>query len=104
MREANFKISTMAADGILFVIVQVPMRASKQAIRTCMFKIEEALAAADQISDTQLRDLWWEQKDFSDNRKCFTLRRAYIDPDCPRKFDLALRAASSVDSPSARVH
>jgi hypothetical protein len=95
MHDEPFAISVVAADGVLFVTVQIPDGAERDAIDACMFRITNAFAVVEQLQDNQLDNLPWEKK-HSGHCPCYVVRREFTDPYYPQKFDLALRSMATL--------
>src|SRR5271163_4459925 len=91
MIETEFDIDVLAADGTLFVSVQVPSGASREAIELCLFKIASAFAGVEQISEKDLPGLVWERKRTAHHANSFVARRPFADPAYPQRFDAELR-------------
>ena len=88
--ETEFDVSILAADGTLFVSVQIPTGASREAIESCLFKIENAMAVVEQISQKGLHGLVWERQT-ARRASCLVARRLFSDPEYTKKFDTEFR-------------
>ena len=91
MGDADVEISVIAADGILFVSVRVPLSASRDVVEARMLKVTEAFASVERIDGKLLQELLWERKPHDDRIQLFVLSREYENLDYPRLFDCALR-------------
>jgi hypothetical protein len=68
-----------------------------------MFQIADAFAAVECLSEKEIQDLFWEQKQLSQTEHCITLRRSFSDPEYPQKFDAAFRRLTC-DFEGVRFH
>jgi hypothetical protein len=90
-----FAISIIAAEELLLVTLRFRQGADWDAIECCMFQIADAFAAVEGLSEKDVQDLLWEQKRVSRSEHCFTLRRRFLDPNYPQRFDAAFRRLTS---------
>ena len=95
MEDKEPDVSTVTADGVLFVTVRAPDGADSDSINACIFRITSAFALVEQVDEKLLDDLQWEKRQNGPS-PCFVVRRQFSDPHYPQKFDLAIRAIGTL--------
>jgi hypothetical protein len=91
-------VTTFAAEDLLLITLRLAEPADRTMLEACMLKVAEAFALIESIAEKELTDLCWECRQVSSAEVCYTLRRAFMDPQYPRDFDAAygrLTGASS---------
>jgi hypothetical protein len=73
------------------VTLRFPAATDREVIEAYMARIAGAFAQVETLTETEMQQLFWQQRQVSQTEHCVILRRAYTDPEYPKRFDAAFR-------------
>ena len=89
-------MSLTTSDGMLYVIVHAPIRASRTDIERCQSKVLGAFAIVEKVSAQEVQGVVWHKRTSARVNR-FVAKRKIADPEYPQQFALAVRELSRED-------
>jgi hypothetical protein len=92
----DIDMSLTTSDGMLYVILHAPIRASRTDIERCQSKVLGAFAMVEKVSAREVQGVVWHKRTSALLNR-FVAKRKIADPDYPQQFALAVRELSGED-------
>lgn len=101
VEETEIELKVLVSDAQLFMTVEIPLGASREAIERCLFEIESALASVEKVRDKDLTGLIWEQRRSKRGSTTLVANRRFSDPTYPFQFDTEFRRVHAMRASGA---
>jgi hypothetical protein len=86
------EIAVAIDEKVVLVTVRAPPGISEEMLHASVVQLATAFAVVEDLGAEELQALEWERQRRLDNSVCWVLRRAFSDPDYPRRLDFVLRS------------